>query len=91
MGAAPCSLPSLARARPKLPPRHNPLPSLSQAWGWVASPKEDLITLTLTPPLNPPPNPPLNPPLTLTRNPSRSEEWKEEADSKLAAKEEDEE
>ena len=45
------------------------------------------ITLTL----NPPPNPPLNPPLTLTRNPSRSEEWKEEADSKLAAKEEEDE
>ena len=87
MGAAPCSLPSLARARPKLPPRHNPLPSLSQAWGWVASPKEDIITLTLNSPLNPP----LNPPLTLTRNPSRSEEWKEEADSKLAAKEEDDE
>ena len=39
----------------------------------------DPITLTLTPTLS------------LTRNPSRSEEWKEEADSKLAAKEEDDE
>ena len=62
------------------PPIHPP----SMGMGTLAPRR---ITLTL----NPPPNPPLNPPLTLTRNPSRSEEWKEEADSKLAAKEEDDE
>ena len=46
MGAAP-SLPSLAWTLPQLPPRHNPLPSLSLAWAWVPSPKEE----------NPNPNP----------------------------------
>ena len=70
------------------PTQTPPLPPPSMGMGTLAPRR---ITLTLNPPPNPPPNPPLTPPLTLTRNPSRSEEWKEEADSKLAAKEEEDE